>query len=648
MAFAAWDIETLKACFCVVIHDTDGNKFEYCKSNDELVEPKKISLLLDALTKYDMHTTYNGKNFDIRVLAWIASQKQPISVQEISDQASLLIADQNDHSGKNLKTSKCWNVKTECYRKNHFDTLHNFTGTHSLKWWELAKGWSVKETDVPWDKPFMTKSEIEGTLFYCHHDVDATLKLFMQKECQDLISARKWLLDQCEVPALPDLPMAALSETYTYGNFKGDEEGTCEELIDWYSYDIPTNVLDMFMAIARGDINGFVWNSGAKKVIVVDSEEYKACLKTDKNYFEKGWAAYGKGGAHYAKAGLNKGTKIFDVASLYPSIIQHHLPLKCKKAQKRYVDGKLERIRIKRLKGTPEYSKAVDMGLKLNLNSLSGKFRQKGAVAYAPNHGLAMCILGQLLITEATWNAIGKDPTRWDDVIEINTDSFAVIGDDNIERARKYVEWCLPNHKFEFEEEDFPISYWKDVNHYVVYNEDGSIKETHGDFEMASELVIMESIYDMGKNIENIDEPYLVDDKEFWTKDRRKRYGYSADQEINPLTPYLVKFTKTASSKNCKFAGNQIEKKYCYFLYTTSECPNSGVIQTNASLEDQRYGIMGYDPEEMKQYYKYIDREQYIDDLRKMCKVWGMDKLATPPVKVKKVNMSFECDGGLF
>lgn len=619
-----FDIETLAACFCIVAHDTNGNKFEYVKSNDEMVEPRKVGIFLDAFTKYDKVAGYNSKGFDLRVLAWIAEQKNPVSVKEIADQASLLIADMNSKIG-NQKTSRCWKANVTKWRNNHFDVLKCYTKEHSLKWWELARGWSVKESDVPWDKPYMSNHEVEETLKYCHHDVDATMKLFMEKECQGTIEARDWLLERCDKKLLPDCTIAELAEGYCYGNFEGDEEGTCESLISWYDYDIPTNVLDMFMAIARGDVNGFCWNGRLQKVIVVDSEEYKTLLKSSKGeYFDSDWAFYGKGGAHYAKAGRNKDVHIFDVASLYPSIIQHWLPLKCEKAQKKYVDSKLERIRIKRLKGTPQYSKSVDLALKLNLNSLSGKFRMKGAQAYAPNHGLAMCIIGQLLITEATWFAMNKNPENWNRVIEINTDSFAVVGDDMIARSQDYMQ-SMP-HKFEFEEEVFHDSYWKDVNHYVVYKADGSIQESHGDFEMDSEPIIMKSLYNIANK--DVEEPFLVDSTDY--------------------RDFLVKYAKSGSAKNASIGGEKMDKKYYYFMWVTADCTERQAIKFNADEQDRRMGVTAFDPVELEKYFQYVDKEQYMDDFRKTLKTWGLTKLATPLVKVKKINPFFECEGGLF
>ena len=71
--------------------------------------------------------------------------------------------------------------------------------------------------------------------------------------------------------------------------------------------------------------------------------------------------------------------------------------LKTDDALKRYVGCIDKRLENKRKKGTPEYSKSADKGLKLVLNSLSGKFGQRGAKAYAPEHRLAMCIIGQML-----------------------------------------------------------------------------------------------------------------------------------------------------------------------------------------------------------------------------------------------------------
>lgn len=624
----AFDIETLQGCFCIVAHDTDGNKFEYVKSNEELVEPNKVATILDAFTKYDTLVSYNGARFDIKVLAWISKQTEPIPVAEVATQAQLLIKDMNDKTGHS-KMSKIWNVGSCAnYRKNHHDILKNYVGEHSLKWWELARGWSVKETDVAWDKPFLTEEEIKGTLFYCHHDVEATMKLFLEKNCQENMEARQWLIDRCEVPILPDATIAELSETYTYGNFEGDEEGTVEELIDWYSFDIPTNVLDGFMAVARRDSSGFVWHGGTGKLLFLGSEEYNKLLKIDKDYFDgNGWATFGLGGAHYCRPKRNRNVHIFDVASLYPSIIQHHLPLKCKKAQDRYVGGKLERIRIKRLKGTPEYSKPVDMGLKLNLNSLSGKFRMKGARAYAPNHGLAMCLIGQLLIVEATWAAIGKSGERWGDVVEINTDSFAVVGEENIERAREYTKGCLDVHKFEFEEDVFVNSYWKDVNHYVVYNEDGSVKEDHGFDKMKDRMIVRKSLIDIASK-DNVEEPYIV--------------------ATDNWKDYLVKFAKSASSKNASIDNVKMDKKYYYFIWTTKDCPNRKQIRFNGDANDTRYGVVGFSPEELEPYSKYIDNEQYLDDLRKTLKNWHFEELAKPPVRVKRVDTFFEAEGGLF
>ena len=628
MSMIAWDIETLKACFCICAEDTDGKQFEYCVANDELVEPRKVAVFLDGIKKYGTHVTYNGKAFDIRVLAWVAAQKKPLTVQEIGDQASLLIADSN--SKNNTKSSLCWKARCDDYRKNHFDVLKCYTQGHSLKWWELARGWSVKETDVAWDKPYVTPAEVESIKFYCHHDVHATLKLALEKDCLGRMEAREWLMDGCDSRPLPDLTIAELSETYTYGDIdpeKVKETGTVEELIDWYSYDIPTNVLDAFMAVGRGDAEGFFWNGNTGKIIFAGSEEYNALMKSSKGtFFDSGWASYGKGGAHYCKAGRNKRTRIYDVASLYPSIIEHWLHLKTEKAQKKYVDGKHERIRIKRLKGTPEYKKPVDLGLKLNLNSLSGKFRMKGAKAYAPNHGLAMCILGQLLITEATWYAMGKDPKNWYDVVEINTDSFAVL-ESNSEMVRRSQEYMksIP-HKFEFEEEVFPDSYWKDVNHYVVYKEDGSFDFDKGSEVINSEPILLRSLYNQANK--DLDEPLLL--------------------ESDDIQDWLVKYAKAANAKNASIDGKPMDKKYYYFLWVTNECKDRVPVMFNGNVQERKMGVWGFDPEDLKKYMPYLDREQYMEDYRHLLDVWGFKKLAAPPAKIKKINPFFDVAGGLF
>ena len=50
-----------------------------------------------------------------------------------------------------------------------------------LKTMEGFMGSNIKETEVPYDiKRKLTEKEIEQTVFYCRHDVEETIKVFLE------------------------------------------------------------------------------------------------------------------------------------------------------------------------------------------------------------------------------------------------------------------------------------------------------------------------------------------------------------------------------------------------------------------------------------------------------------------------------------
>ena len=604
MNIISWDIETYLCYFCISAMDKDGF-IDY--ETSDFVETQVVRDYLAMLKNYDYHTTFNGKAFDIKVLAWIASDKRKqIPVREVGEAAQLYIAEEKLPFPLRMSPINMVNTRlTNEIRKNHFDVMCYLGNDHSLKWWELARGWSVKESDTKFDAETMSDEEYKLALQYCHHDVEATYKLSTEKDCTELIEARKWLLEQCPKNTLPDITAAELSEVYCYQDEQVPEEvGSCMDIVPWNDFDVPAELTRHLQMVADHTITGFLWNG--KKFVINGSDEYSRLAK--EGVFKKeDWAAYGAGGAHYVNTGRNVNSVINDVASLYPHIIKHFTKLKTNKALGRYVGCIDKRIANKRKKGTPEYSKAADKGLKLVLNSLSGKFGMKGATAYAPEHRLAMCIIGQLLITEATVKALGVNPdgtVDFTNLVEINTDSFAVIGDNEVKRAREYC--AIKQHgAFAFEEEIFVDSYWKDVNHYVVFNADNSIKEVHGEDVLKSEYILLKSVY----------------------ANCRKPLG--AELELvksDDLMDYVIKYSKPGGAKNAKIDGVPMKFKNYYFMWVTKECPNSCLIQTNADTVN--CGVWAFDPKEFEKYKIYIDYEQYKDELRHLIKVWKRPDLA--------------------
>ena len=586
------DIETYP-CLFLVKAKTDDGEFHTYKAK-AWIDTWTIRQFLTYIKSFDWVVTYNGASFDLRVLAWLATCNHPwISTQLCAEEASKLIEDQNQ-KGKGFKcTSKMWSVPWETMRSlrnNHFDVYRCFTvdKTKSLKHWELYNGWSVMESDVAFDAKSMTSEEEAGCELYCEHDVDATKKLFLKPECQELLEVREWIASHCNPRPLPDLRPPDLSEVYCYGDVHVDEVGTCYEKIPWDEFDhLPEDFLNQMKMLARHGIDGFEWNG----------------------------ITYGKGGAHYVKKGFHKDTHIYDVASMYPHIVWHYVPLKTAEATKKYVGALLERLELKKLKrkDKAKYSKAKDLGLKLVLNSITGKFRQEGALAYAPESGLAMCIIGQLIITDALLASIQGD---FDNLVEVNTDSFAVDGEDNIKRATEYCSNV--QHHMTFEEDVFPQSYWKDVNNYVVFNEDGSFKETHGQ--------------DSSDIVKKGNEPVVA--RSLFSNLLLPKGGTPVLKKAQFYKDYVVKYSKPASARNATIDGKPMTKKHYYFLWVTDDCPDAHEIQfaseridkSNGLIKNRR-GVYAFDTETIAKYFKYIDKQQYVMDLKALLVVWNRPDL---------------------
>ena len=601
-----FDIETYPSAFiiCGLVNGETWQEYVVSPSVSGMPSEVDCSVVknwLASLKNYGWSVTYNGKNFDLRVLAWIANcGKKTLTTQEISEAASKLISDQNAKFGR-PKTSPCWDAKYSDIakiRKQHFDVLKCYTGEHSLKWWELMRGWSVKESSVPFDQPTMNSEELGECWKYCRHDVECTDRLFMEKDCQELIEARQWVIDNAPCEILPDTPDAELAEIYCYGDKDpGPETENCFELIPWDDFKVPNGFKVQMQQIARHEISSFEWMG----------------------------ISYGAGGAHYAKKGYHKGVKIFDVASLYPHIIKFLTKLKTADALRRYVGCIDKRLENKRKKGTPEYSKSADKGLKLVLNSLSGKFGQAGSKAYAPEHRLAMCLIGQILITEAACHACGDD---FSNLIEINTDSFAVLGDEQIKRAREYCE--SKPHNFMFEEDDFPESYWKDVNNYFVYKFDGmrvKLKEAHGA---------------VGTNLSNDHSETVVTESlalNLRTSEGTQPVLSEIENSELKLTAEncVVKWVKSASAKSANIDGQPMQFKHYYFLWVTPDCPDCHKVQFNSrKINDNgtispRCAVYTFDGvDALKKYEQWIDPEQYHEDLKRELAVWGRGDMFAP------------------
>jgi len=466
----------------------------------------------------------------------------------------------------------------------------------------------IKELPYP-PSADLTPEQEDEVIQYCFHDVWATAQVYWrfgsgeQKTKYHTLPARKAILEQEWPNSLVfkfDRTAQAVAAGIIYQSNVPIPPKTTDplQLFNIDDFDVPDEVKDIIRLLAR--------------TVAVTEKEKKALAE---RCVYRG-VQLGKGGCHFIREGEHTDLFCFDVASQYPRAISHWNLLKTPMALERWREMMQKRFAIKAKKGTPEYHADLDLGYKVMvLNSLSGGFRiRSGAsVAYDPAVGEAMCYICQLSILEFALAC-----PNWEDVIEINTDSVFVRGEENAKALRIKCEQMLHKYDMLFEEEFIEKAYFRDVNNYGIYDKDGNLLDGRGlDYSDAINKNHEKAVvYELFRNLVK---PTLDLD---WN-----RYEW---------TDFIYKWHKAASSKYAAFDGRPFDHKNYYFLWTTRDVPEAGTIQFSNTLMDtrngsikSRYGVFAFDIKDLEKYKDKIDYTQYQRDLDENFWLWGRKDLIT-------------------
>ena len=606
MKFAFFDIETFDElfCFCGITYDSVTN--EEC-SRISVRSDKSGNVFQSDMTDINSYFAeadyiigYNSMKFDLPVLAKMKSDLRKMGMTNchyIHEDGETLIGydDNRNPLTRNFYRCAAWDAK-------HFDLLNNCLLGKSLKQWEMYLNLPIKE--LPYNpKQHLTDEMKQEIIDYCFHDVWATSMVFWrfgsgeQKTKYHTLPARKAILEHEWPSNLPfkfDRTSQAVAAGIIYQTTAPIPPKTNNplDLFDLDEFDVPEEVKNMIRLLARTPA-------------VTEKEKKELAAKC----VYKG-AQLGKGGCHYIVKGEHTGLFCFDVASQYPRGIWHWLLLKTPMALQRWHEMMEKRFAIKRMKGTPEYKPDLDLGYKiLVLNALSGGFRiRSGAsVAYDPAAGEAMCYICQLCILE-----LALACPNWDDVIEINTDSVFVRGEENAKAIRIKCDQMLKKYEMLFEEEFIERAYFRDVNNYGVYDKDGELIDGRGvDYSDAinhnHEKAVIYELFN------NLLKPELKLD---WGK-----YDW---------TDFIYKWHKASNNRYAAFNGQPFEHKNYYFLWTTRDVPEAGTVQFSNDLMDtkngsikSRYGVFAFDIKDLEKFKDKIDYTQYQRDLDENFWLWG-------------------------
>lgn len=604
MVYNVFDIETYKDLFvfCSILYDDNEKEIgrniitvDKTQSLDATIW-KKIT---QCMNNCDIIISYNGKMFDLPILEMIGRD-----VRDGVTCSKYIHADANAiiNNPRGRKPKSRWAYK-------HFDLFNNCLMSKSLKQWEMYCNLPIQEL------PYEPTTELDDfamqrIIKYCQHDVECTAKIFFKygnkrKSKYQTLPARIAILNEewhshTGMDIEMDRTALQIASGIIYGTAKSIPPITLDplKLFNVDEFDVPQQYKDIIRFIAKN-------RPADDKAATIREYDEKCTFNGIK---------LGLGGCHYVKKGRFDNVYAFDVASQYPRTIKHWGLLKTDHARKTWVEMMNKRMHIKSLKGTPEYNANLDLGYKiLVLNALSGGFRIQSSTspAFDPAAGEAMCFISQLVILELAFSC-----KNFDNVIEINTDSVFVIGEENAIAMREKCKQMYEKYDMLFEEDFIPTIYFKDVNNYAMYDKNGAL--TGGKGYDYSDV----SIKGNEKAVSTELFANLLNDK------------FTPHWEDYDLEDFIVKWHKSSSSRHALLHGNPPEYKNYYMLWTKKNCPNSGEIQTSATLMDSaqgliksRWGVFATDIKDFEQLRPYIDYKQYQMDLDCLLLLWGRDDL---------------------
>lgn len=605
MKLAFFDIETFNELFCCcgITYDSETHKEleRFCvrSADDGIINECAMHHICEYFDSADYIISYNGSRFDLPVLAKMKSDIKRMCYTTSSfvyeDGEALIRYDDN----RNPMTKQFYWVRS--WSAKHFDLLNNCLLAKSLKQWEMYLNLPIKE--LPYQpNAHLTPQMKDEIVEYCFHDCWALSEVYWrfgsgeQKTKYHTLPARKAILEHCWPSNLTfkfdrTAQAVAAGIIYQSNNPIPPKTNNPLDLFDLDEFDVPTEVKQIIRKLAS--------------TIAVTEKEKKALA--EQCVFQG--IQLGKGGCHFIRKGRQDSLFCFDVASQYPRAIWNWKLLKTSQALTNWHEKMEERFAIKALKGKPEYKPDLDLGYKvLVLNALSGGFRIRSgtSVAYDPAAGEAMCYICQLCIIE-----LALACPNWEDVIEINTDSVFVRGEENAKVLRAKCDQMLKKYDMLFEEEYIDTAYFRDVNNYGIYDKDGNLLDGRGnDYSDAinknhEKAVVYELFRHLLKPTLELD----------WS-----RYKW---------TDFIYKWHKVASSKYAAFNGVPFEHKNYYFMWTTRDVPEAGTIQFSNTLMDtrngsikSRYGVFAFDIKDLAKYKDKIDYTQYQRDLDENFWLW--------------------------
>lgn len=439
-----FDIEVFPRWWCMVYTNPSN-------MNEKLVvtsDTENYMQIIKELIIQRCLIGFNIKNYDLRILNGIIHACDPYRLYALS-KAIIETDDKTDP----FNNYTFWN-------KFVFSDLYDDWKFGSLKEFESNIGMSIEESEISFDKEFLTEEDKLNTIKYCKHDVDATIKLLEYR--REYIDSKKMLSQMFDIPMHTALKStnAKLCAIILDANPKArplESKFIIPHRVEPYIREnLPESVISLFEYL----------NDDAKEVTLFDNK-----------------VTFGIGGIHsvYSENIVVKSDdkyvlKNIDVTSYYPNLMMKfgYLSRNVSKPQL-YEDIYNLRVELKKQAGIEAKANgksekwkelnAKQTALKLILNTTYGATKNKYNALYDEYQASSLCYLGQLLLAALAnklYNRLGAL------VVQTNTDGILIkIEREKMPEVERLVSEWENMTGFTMEYDDVKMFFQRDVNNYI-------------------------------------------------------------------------------------------------------------------------------------------------------------------------------------
>ena len=339
----------------------------------------------------------------------------------------------------------------------NYDVMLN--NDRGLKSFEGFMGNNIKESSVPFDiDRKLTESEIQDTIFYCRHDVEQTIEVFIRRT--DEFNTMMYFIKHFHL-SIDSLnkTKAQLAAEILGGNRKGQNFDD--------AFDFP--ILDCIELKKYKHIADWYRNP--------DNHNYE---KSQDDVIVAGVPhTFSWGGGHGAipKYHAKGDFLIVDVTAYYPSMQkEYHFGYRVMDNPENFEFIHDSNIAFKR-KG----DKKARLPFKIMDNAISGQMKQKSSALYDPMSNNSICINGQLLLLDLI-----EHLEPYCELIQNNTDGIIIklkdydhdfdIIDDVVAAWERRTGMKMDFDTF------FGEIFQKDVNNYLIIDRETGAKKTKGGY----------------------------------------------------------------------------------------------------------------------------------------------------------------------